>query len=117
MAFCYVLLQEDRRSLNGVCSISPRELAALGHSPVAYRAPPGWTDCWPGLLRPDPWFLAGRRLSEDGQGGAPVPLEEEERGGRPGRQVSPQVVHLFIRLNKVDVSLLSPWLTAAIILY
>lgn len=75
-------------------SPSPLEPVVPGHSPVSDRAPPGWTDCWPGRFGLGPWFLAGRRPTEDGRGGVPDPLKEEESGRRPDGQVSFHAVHL-----------------------
>lgn len=61
------VLEADRRGLMSACSFSPLEPAVLGRSPVSGRAPPGWTDCWPGHFGLGPWFLAGRHPPEDGR--------------------------------------------------
>ena len=84
MSFYHVLLQKPSSSrriiqVSGQCSLSPLEPLFLGHSPVSGKVPPGWTDCWLGRFGQGPWFLAGRRRLEDGQGGAQVPLEKEKR--------------------------------------
>ena len=90
------------------------EPMVLGQSPVSDRAPPDWTDCWPGRFGLSPWFLARRWQPKDGRNEVQVPLEEEERG-RTGSQMRCirciQSIYLLIRLNKYDVSSVAPELT------
>ena len=111
MFMAFIWASDDCTSMEGSCKTSLLEPVVLQHSPVSDRAPPGWTDCWPWRFGLSPWFLARGWQPKAGQNEVQVPLEEKERGGRTGSQVTCirciQSIY-FIRLNKYDVSSVAP---------